>query len=209
MALQTDARRPSHHVQIAPAITEPIACTASCRLTPATTKLSRSHGSLALVGTSRAQQHQHREDTHFDLTAYPVFTPSVAFCRKRRRARDRRAPLDGTFSDLSLTQPMIREQIAGIATAISALSGTPVTDCLALADLAHVRIAIGAPPRIAAEIDGNINAMAVACLLGDSAATLAQYGVVVHDRFGGIAIEVQDVPIRVYVCVRLLVRTYC
>jgi hypothetical protein len=89
---------------------------------------------------------------------------------------------------------MIREQIAGIATAISALSGTPVTDCLALADLAHVRIAIGAPPRIAAEIDGKINAMAVACLLGDSAATLAQHGVVVHDRPGGIAIEVQAEP---------------
>lgn len=94
------------------------------------------------------------------------------------------------FADLSLTQPMIREQITGVATGIAALSGKAVTDCIALADLGHVRIAIGAPLRIAAEIDGKIDARAVACLLGDSAATLAQHGIVVHDRPDGIAIEV-------------------
>ncbi|HEX7839462.1 MAG TPA: signal peptidase I [Kofleriaceae bacterium] len=97
------------------------------------------------------------------------------------------------YARLSLSDPQLRAQLAPAVAAIPVLLGKSLADChIDLARLDRMQIAIGEPLRIAAEIDGKIDAHAVACLLGDATlATLVQRGVVIQDRPGGLAIEYQ------------------
>lgn len=60
-----------------------------------------------------------------------------------------------------------------------------------LAKIDRVRVAIGEPLRIAAEIDGTVDAKAVTCAAGPLMTSL---GVHVVDRAGGIALDYQTTP---------------
>jgi signal peptidase I len=94
------------------------------------------------------------------------------------------------FARLSFSDVVLRDKLAEAET-FRAPSGRSLTECgVALAGLQQVRIAIGEPLRVAAELDGKIDARAVGCVLGDAdLAALTRRGLVIRDRPGGIAIE--------------------
>jgi signal peptidase I len=93
------------------------------------------------------------------------------------------------FAVLSLAQPQIHVQLAALAA--SGLTARSLADCrIALPDLERLRVAVGAPLRIAAELDGKIDAQRIRCLLGDAVMdSLTQSHLVIRDRPGGIAVE--------------------
>lgn len=97
------------------------------------------------------------------------------------------------YADISLPVTGLQEQVAQLMTTISSLGGKPAGNCIEMAGIERIRVAVGAPLRIAAEIDGKISADRVACLVGGGDA-LAQRGVVVRDRPHGVAIEYQASP---------------
>jgi len=102
-------------------------------------------------------------------------------------------PAPRGFASLVLTDPAFHDQLTQLQAALRAQLGSGSGDCgTALSRLERLRIAVGEPLRIAAELDGQIDARAVACLLGEAdVATLARSGLVLRDRPGGVAIEYQ------------------
>ena len=95
------------------------------------------------------------------------------------------------LAKLSVADGLLRDKLAAVDQAFRAPSGKSLAECgVALAGLQQIRIAIGEPLRVAAELDGKIDARAVGCVLGDAdMAALTRRGLVVRDRPGGIAIE--------------------
>ncbi len=95
------------------------------------------------------------------------------------------------FAKLSFADALLRDKLAEADQAFPAQGGKSLAECgVALAGLQQIRIAVGEPLRVAAEIDGKIEARTVGCVLGDAnMAALTGRGVVVRDRPGGIAIE--------------------
>jgi signal peptidase I len=94
------------------------------------------------------------------------------------------------YASVDLHKPNIFEpmkQQAGADEAIKALMACGID----LAKLDRVRVAIGEPLRITAEIDGTIDAKAVTCAAGPLVTSL---GVHVVDRPGGVALDYQATP---------------
>lgn len=100
-------------------------------------------------------------------------------------------PAPRVFANLSLVDAAIREQLVAAEQSQRAQHDKSAGDCgVTPANLQRLRIAIGEPLHVAAEIDGKIDARGAACLLGPSdPAALARTGVIVRDRPGGVAIE--------------------
>lgn len=94
-------------------------------------------------------------------------------------------------AELDLRQPQVRKQLIEVEPVLPALIGTSLADCnLTLDGLLRIRVAIGEPLRIAAEVDGDIDTKRLQCLLGDAlVSAMSSAEVVVRDRRGGIAIE--------------------
>jgi signal peptidase I len=99
---------------------------------------------------------------------------------------------------VDLRDPRLRALLAELAPLLPAITGHSATGCdLALDQLESLRVAIGEPLKVSAEIDGPIDAKAVACALGESMfADLTKAGFAVRDRPGGIAIERDVEPAR-------------
>jgi len=98
---------------------------------------------------------------------------------------------------LSLQDPVLDVQRVALAAGLRNAFGKTPVDCDGVLErVDQIRIAIGEPLRIAAELDGKIDVQSVSCLLGgDAAATaLARDGLVVRNRPGGIAVEYQVEP---------------
>ena len=114
----------------------------------------------------------------------PVVSPLLAAVGAKPRG----------FAILSSALPPIQGQLEELETGLRKELGKSPSDCgVALAKLERIRIAIGEPLRIAAEIDGPIDTCAVTCLAGGAAmAGLAREGLVIRDRPGGIAVEYQS-----------------
>jgi len=101
-------------------------------------------------------------------------------------------PSPRVYVRLSLAHPVVRPLLDEIAVTFRELRGArTLGSCgIVLTDLDEVRLAIGEPLRIAAEIDGAITLREVECVFGESGVRrLADEGVIVRDRPGGIAIE--------------------
>jgi signal peptidase I len=88
-------------------------------------------------------------------------------------------------------EPTIREQLVQLTAALAAAGGGSLATCgVALDRIDRVRIAIGEPFRLAAEIDGAIDHRGFACVLGSQRmSSLATAGITVRDRPGGLTIE--------------------
>ena len=84
-------------------------------------------------------------------------------------------------------------QLENLDMILASVGGKSLAACkVTVRDL---RLAVGEPLRIAAEIDGNIDTARLPCLLGEHFyAMLGDLGVLVTDRHGGIAISRATVP---------------
>lgn len=107
----------------------------------------------------------------------PAFAPLVAQIGPHLRAVVR--------LDLAVRAPLLDGLLATL--------GTKDKDCHA--SLKALRLAVGEPLRIAAEIDGDVDAKRFTCLLGEQLTALAaQAGVTFVDRPGGLAIARDQQP---------------
>lgn len=92
---------------------------------------------------------------------------------------------------LSLDAPVFREALAALEGLPPMLGGRAFGDCgVSLAALGRVRLAVGEPLVVAAELDGPIDRERARCILGDELmASLGEIGVVLRDRPGGLSIS--------------------
>jgi signal peptidase I len=95
------------------------------------------------------------------------------------------------FARFAFREPVLRAQLESWEALAIANGGASLAKCgVAVDHLERVRIAIGEPFRIAAEIDGVLDVKAVACVLGSQVmGMLAKAGVTVRDRPGGLGID--------------------
>jgi signal peptidase I len=95
------------------------------------------------------------------------------------------------YASVGLAQRWVRTQLVEMARELATGLGKSLADCnIDLDKLERVRVAIGEPLRVAAELDGKIDVAAVACMTGEEAlGALANAGFELRDRPGGIAIE--------------------
>jgi len=100
------------------------------------------------------------------------------------------------FAVLAPRDPAFAARWADLEARLLKLLGKAPADCGGvLGRVEQIRVAVGAPLRIAAELDGKIDAQAVDCLLGGGGTALARPGVVVRNRPGGVAIEYHADPV--------------
>jgi len=95
------------------------------------------------------------------------------------------------YATVAITEGWIRSQLEQASAVLPGLTGKTLADCkIDLDELARVRIAIGEPLRVAAELDGQIDVAALTCVIGDAGIdALANVGIVIRDRAGGIALD--------------------
>lgn len=88
-------------------------------------------------------------------------------------------------------EPGFRDQLALIAAVAANNGGGSLAACgVALDSVERIRMAIGEPLRVAAELDGALDTRRVAYVLGDSLMTrLREAGITFRDRPGGVTVE--------------------
>lgn len=94
------------------------------------------------------------------------------------------------YANLSLAEGWLRRQL-DLVTAELREIGPVLADCkVDVGKLERLRVALGEPLRIAAELDGPIDVKALTCVVGESVMTrLASLGLSIRDRRGGIAVD--------------------